>query len=487
MGSSKLVIIITIIFFFFSLCNSAKIGALSSFLRARRSNPLPNSPGVTFRKEYFTQELDHFNFNPQSFVTFQQKYLVNDTYWGGKSAPIFVYTGNEGDIELFAENTGFMWEIAPQFQAMLVFIEHRYYGESIPFGGRNEAYSNASTLGYLTSTQAIADYATLIVDLKKNLSSGGHVVVFGGSYGGMLAAWFRLKYPHIAVGALASSAPILGFDDIASPNFFYDIVSNDYKSESENCYEVIKNSWEKMEKALYEKGGPEKLEKEFKMCADDEYGVEGMVENALVYAAMTDYPTVSNFLTPLPANPVKKMCEAIDNPTTGTDTFARLYGAMNIYYNYTGDLKCLTAYANDTYGMSEGWNWQACTEILLSDGISNHSMFPSYPYNATDRALSCQHAYGVPPRRHWMSTEFGGLDIKRALKHFASNIIFFNGLRDPWSGGGVLKSLSKSLIAIVAPKGAHHVDLRFSTKEDPQWLKEVREREIQIISKWLRE
>lgn len=42
----------------------------------------------------------------------------------------------------------------------------------------------------------------------------------------------RLKYPHIAIGALASSAPILQFEDIVPPETFYDIVSNGFKVSS---------------------------------------------------------------------------------------------------------------------------------------------------------------------------------------------------------------------------------------------------------------
>lgn len=53
------------------------------------------------------------------------------------------------------------------------------------------------------------------------------------------------------------------------------------------------------------------------------------------------------------------MCEAIDNPTTGTDIFARLYGAMNVYYNNSGTAKCLdpNSYGTDALG-TDAWDWQ---------------------------------------------------------------------------------------------------------------------------------
>ena len=51
---------------------------------------------------HVSQVVDHFNSSDTR--TFSQRYLVYDKYWD-KNGPIFVYTGNEGDIVWFFQNT----------------------------------------------------------------------------------------------------------------------------------------------------------------------------------------------------------------------------------------------------------------------------------------------------------------------------------------------------------------------------------------------
>lgn len=76
-----------------------------------------------YETRYFSQRLDHFSF--LELPKFPQRYLISTEHWAGpqRLGPIFLYCGNEGDIEWFAANTGFVWEIAPRFGAMVVFPE----------------------------------------------------------------------------------------------------------------------------------------------------------------------------------------------------------------------------------------------------------------------------------------------------------------------------------------------------------------------------
>ncbi|KAK8610224.1 hypothetical protein V6N13_081387 [Hibiscus sabdariffa] len=432
-----------------------------------------SKPKLPFKTHYFPQTLDHFNFQPKSSKLFYQKYLINSDYWQ-KGAPLFVYTGNEGDIEWFAANTGFLLDIAPKFKALLVFIEHRFYGESMPFG--KHSYQSAKTLGYLTSQQAMADFAVLIRSLKQNLSSvASPVVVFGGSYGG--------------IGALASSAPILQFDKIVPWSSFYDAVSQDFKDVSLNCYEVIKGSWAELEAMSTQKEALAELSKAFRTCKSlrSTASARDWLWTAFVYTAMVNYPTQANFMKPLPAYPVQQMCKIIDKFPSRATKLSRAFAAASLYYNYSRSENCFEIeHEVDSHGL-HGWDWQTCTEMVMPMTCSKESMFPPSGFNYEEFAAICQMKYGVSPRPHWITTEFGGERIRNVLKRFGSNIIFSNGMQDPWSRGGVLKNISSNIIALVTEKGAHHVDFRSSTKDDPDWLVELRKQEVGIIKKWLNE
>jgi pimeloyl-ACP methyl ester carboxylesterase len=53
-----------------------------------------------------------------------------------------------------------------------------------------------------TTAQALADYANLIKVIKAEYSTNAPVIAFGGSYGGMLAGWFRIAYPEVIAGSI---------------------------------------------------------------------------------------------------------------------------------------------------------------------------------------------------------------------------------------------------------------------------------------------
>eukprot|EP00898_Chlorokybus_atmophyticus_P007647 jgi/Chlat1/7884/Chrsp66S07307 len=432
--------------------------------------------GYNYTTRWFQQTLDHFSFRPESYRTFPQRYLINDVHWDRENnGPIFVYAGNEGYIDWFANNTGFLWEIAEEFKALLLFPEHRYYGESLPFG--QDSYKNASMAGWLTAEQAMADYAVIIKSLKHNESAwGSPVVMFGGSYGGMLAAWFRMKYPHIAVGAVASSAPILQFEGVVPPDTFNRLVSQDFKMDgSQECFDTIKDSWKEIRAT-----DRRVLAEKFHLCKEPKHSDEMVDWLYEMYGnlAMVDYPVPASFLAELPAHPIAKVCDAIvshEGPLVD-----KIAAGANIFANYTGKTECLDI-AGDPHG-EDGWDYQACTEMVMPMSSNpNNSMFEPYGWDLELYSRECERQWNVTPRPYWIPTQFGGRSLMDSLKHYGSNILFVNGNLDPWTGGAPQNSVSDSIVVIVVEGGAHHYDLRPSDPNDPDSVKNARAQEKEYI------
>jgi len=353
-------------------------------------------------------------------------------------------------------------------------------------------------MAYLSTTQAMADYAAILTHV-----TSGHedipVIGFGGSYGGMIATYFRLKYPYLVDGVIAASAPIWTyFGEGYDRNSFAKIVTRDAQLVSQSCVENARKAWSTMFLMGKSSKGRRELSDVVKLCSalktykDVEMLIDWM-SDAWDYMAMGNFPYKSNYfvdgISSLPAFPVEKACSFLAKGGSGIELVASMAKAIGVYRNATKQVTCYQYNGKNSSETEDFWSYQYCTEHFMPmerDGI--HDMFYPKPFNVSREIQNCKDTWGVEPDLDRGITEFGG----RKILHYISNVVFSNGALDPWSGGGVSYipawlEKSNNLRTIMIPEGAHHLDLMFSNEKDPISVLHARKLENDMIADWIQQ
>jgi thymus-specific serine protease len=224
--------------------------------RHARSSPVPAPAGLAPAR-YFDQRLDHFD--GTNAKNWSQAYYVNDTFWDPTDpGPVFLCVGGEGpafdgSVVQASVHCNNAVEWLEENKAIMFAVQHRYYGchpgqqpqeqRGAPAAGGHgagrlvdcpiPAFTDDADadLKYLSSKQALADLALFhaYATSQYKLAADAKWISWGGSYPGMLAAWVRLKFPHLIHAAVSSSAPVRAKVEMTEYN---DIAAAAYSVES---------------------------------------------------------------------------------------------------------------------------------------------------------------------------------------------------------------------------------------------------------------
>ncbi|XP_076286949.1 putative serine protease K12H4.7 isoform X2 [Lasioglossum baleicum] len=430
---------------------------------------------------WIKQPLDHFN--PRDNRTWSMRYYENSALFKA-GGPILIMIGGEWEISTGFLQTGQMYEVAKVHNGMLYYTEHRYYGKSHP----TEDLASKN-LQYLSVDQALADLAYFIETKKQEKAfQNSVVVVFGGSYAGNMAAWARLKYPHLIQGALASSAPVFAKADFHE---YYEVVTESLRKHSQQCVDDVKAAFDAVEELLATPQGPEKLKSYFNLCEVPKANSSsdlGLFMNSLAerFAGIVQYDKVVKGETKIAACCKHMTARYLGSPL---QRLARLVADEDTCSIGYADF--IERYTRKPWNMQPDvmrqWFYQTCTEYgYYQTTNSKKSIFGTlFPLSFfTDM---CGDLYGDYFDGKFLDTRVRRTNLMYGgLRPDLRNVIFTNGNIDPWHALSVLQDLNRFSPAILIDGSSHCSDLYNHESTDVPELVQARSRVRTIISSWIK-
>ncbi|XP_049620786.1 thymus-specific serine protease [Suncus etruscus] len=446
------------------------------------------------KEGWLEQPLDPFNASDAR--TFLQRYWVNDQHWTSPDGPVFLHLGGEGSLGPGSVTRGHPAALAPAWGALVIGLEHRFYGLSVPPGGLEMAQ-----LQFLSSRHALADVVSARLALPRllNISASSPWICFGGSYAGSLAAWARLKFPHLLFAAVASSAPVLAVLDFSGYN---DVVSrsllNPEIGGSPECRAAVSAAFEEAQRRLRAGGTARaRLRTELGACghldgAEDQAelleALQALVGGAVQYDGQAGAPLS-----------VRQLCGLLV-PEPGNCSRSAPYGglrrAAKVVMHSLGQ-RCLSSPRAETVAQLRNtepqmsgigdrqWLYQTCTEfgfyVTCEGPQCPFSRLPALP----SHLALCEEVFGlalssIAQAVAQTNAYYGGLTPG------ATRVLFVNGDTDPWHVLSVTQNLGPSETALLIPNSSHCLDMAPERPSDSPSLRRGRQAIAQQLQTWLR-
>ncbi|KAJ7944198.1 Serine carboxypeptidase S28 family protein [Quillaja saponaria] len=445
-------------------------------------NRLSESSNYLTKEEiWFNQTLDHFS--PYDHRRFEQRYFEFLDHFRTPDGPIFLKICGEAACNGIAND--YISVLAEKFGAAVVSLEHRYYGKSSPFKSLT-----TENLRYLSSKQALFDLAVFrqyyqeSLNIKLNRTKAENPwFVFGISYPGALSAWFRLKFPHLTCGSLASSAVVLAV---------YNFTEFDQQigvSAGEECKAALQETNQLIEQRLATNGKAVKS-----LFRADELQIEGDFFYFLADAAVIAFQY---------GNPDKLCSPLVEAKNAGEDLVEVYAKYVTEYYlgSFGVDVQTYNQKHLQNTTLSEGsgdrlWWFQVCTEVAYFQVAPANDSVRSSKVDTRYHLDLCKNVFGegIFPDVTATNIYYGGTKIA------GSKIIFTNGSQDPWRHASKqISSPDLPSYLITCHNCGHGTDMRGCPQSplsiegnaqncsSPDAVHKIRQKIIEDIDLWLSE
>ncbi|XP_014206647.1 putative serine protease K12H4.7 [Copidosoma floridanum] len=436
----------------------------------------------TITEKWIEQTLDHFNHRDDR--TWNMRYYEEDRYFNG-TGPILVFLGGEWEISPGYLNSGLMYEIGKQHGALMFYTEHRYYGKSEPTKNLSSA-----NMQYLSVDQALADVAYFVKEKKaEREAEDAKVVVFGGSYSGNMAAWMRIKYPHLIQGAVASSAPVYAKADFYE---YYETVTEALKRHGDECVASVKVAIEQTEEMLASQAGAEMIQILFNLCSAVNVTSRNEVSYFMNYVAEKFAGAVQYNKGGVGRNStIGGLCATMADKKIGAPVkrLATLFKKESCTKDadYSNFLETMRSEKFEPSEATRQWFFQTCTEYgYYQTTNSSRSVFGTL-FELDFFVDLCQNLYGEYYDKNLLEYGVSRTNIQYGGRlPDVTNVIFTNGDVDPWHRLSVLEDLNESSPAILISGTSHCEDLKSSksARTSPE-LEGARKRVNKLVSTWL--